>query len=90
MRKRLSTTIAAMLLTIAPSMAWADGYFAPFIGANFGGDVGKTLVDSVDDSSRLGSPEATAAGSLRCAMLRAARLPHPRHAVDVSFSDAEH
>ena len=53
MRKRLSTTIAAMLLTIAPSMAWADGYFASFIGANFGGDVGKTLVDSVDDSSRL-------------------------------------
>ena len=36
MRKRLSMTIAALALAIAPSAAWADGYFVPFIGANFG------------------------------------------------------
>ena len=52
MRKRLSTTIAALALAITPSMARADGYFAPFIGANFGGDVGKPLVDTVDDSNK--------------------------------------
>ena len=43
MRKRLSTAIATLALAIAPSMAWADGYFVPFIGANFGGDVGLPL-----------------------------------------------
>ena len=43
MRKRLSTMIAALALAMAPSMAWADGYFVPFIGANFGGDVGVPL-----------------------------------------------
>ena len=52
MRKRLSTTIAALALAIAPSAAWADGYFVPFIGANFGGDVGRPLSETVDDRNR--------------------------------------
>ena len=43
MRKRLSMTIATVALAIAPSIASADGYFVPFIGANFGGDVGVPL-----------------------------------------------
>jgi opacity protein-like surface antigen len=53
MRKRLSTAIAALALTIAPSMAFADGYFVPFIGANFGGDVGRPLSETVDDRNRM-------------------------------------
>jgi opacity protein-like surface antigen len=52
MKKRLSMTIAALALAIAPSAAWADGYFVPFIGANFGGDVGRPLSETVDDRNR--------------------------------------
>lgn len=52
MRKRLSMTIAALALAIAPSAAWADGYFVPFIGANFGGNVGRPLSETVDDRNR--------------------------------------
>ena len=46
MRKRLSMTIATLALAIAPSIASADGYFVPFIGANFGGEVGRPLSES--------------------------------------------
>jgi hypothetical protein len=53
MRRRLSMTIAALALAIAPSAAWADGYFVPFIGANFGGDVGRPLRETVDERNRL-------------------------------------
>ena len=28
---------------LCPAPARADGYFAPFVGANFGGDVGRPL-----------------------------------------------
>ena len=52
MRKRLSMTIAALALAIAPSAAWADGYVVPFIGANFGGDVGRPLDETVTDRNR--------------------------------------
>lgn len=52
MRKRLGTAIATLALAIAPSMAWADGYFVPFIGANFGGEVGRPLSETVDDRNR--------------------------------------
>jgi opacity protein-like surface antigen len=45
--------IAALALAIAPSAAWADGYFVPFIGANFGGDVGRPLSETVDDRNRM-------------------------------------
>jgi opacity protein-like surface antigen len=53
MRKRLSISIAALALAIAPSAAWADGYFVPFIGANFGGEVGRPLSETVDDRNRM-------------------------------------
>ena len=53
MRKRLSITIATLALAIAPSMAFADGYFVPFIGANFGGDVGRPLIETVDERNRM-------------------------------------
>ena len=52
MKNRLRTTIAALALAIAPSAAWADGYFVPFIGANFGGDVGRPLSETVNDRNR--------------------------------------
>jgi opacity protein-like surface antigen len=53
MRRRLSMTIAALALAFAPSAAWADGYFVPFIGANFGGDVGRPLSETVDERNRM-------------------------------------
>lgn len=52
MKHRVRTTIAALALAIAPSAAWADGYFVPFIGANFGGDVGRPLSETVNDRNR--------------------------------------
>src|SRR5438045_3670485 len=52
MRKRFSMVIAALALAIAPSAAWADGYFVPFIGANFGGQVGRPLSETVDERNR--------------------------------------
>ena len=52
MRTRLSMTIAALALAIAPSAAFADGYFVPHIGANFGGTVGKPLSETVDERNR--------------------------------------
>jgi opacity protein-like surface antigen len=51
--RQLSTAIAALALAIMPSMAFADGYFVPFIGANFGGDVGRPLSETVDDRNRM-------------------------------------
>ena len=53
MRKRLITTIATLALAIAPSIARADGYFAPFIGANFGGDVGLPLSETTLERNRM-------------------------------------
>jgi len=53
MKRRLSMTIAALALAIAPSAAYADGYFVPFIGANFGGNVGKPLSETVDERNRM-------------------------------------
>ncbi len=42
--------IPAMLaLALWPSVASADGYFVPFVGANFGGDVGRPLGVVVKD-----------------------------------------
>ncbi len=52
MRKQLCTAIGAIALMIVPSMAWADGYFVPFVGANFGGDVGRPLSEASKDRNR--------------------------------------
>ena len=40
-------------LAVAPAPARADGYIAPFIGANFGGDIGQPLNVSLKDRNRL-------------------------------------
>jgi opacity protein-like surface antigen len=40
-------------LAALPAPARADGYIAPFIGANFGGDVGRPLNVSLKDRSHL-------------------------------------
>ena len=53
MSKRLSMAIATLALALAPSAARADGYFVPFIGANFGGDVGRPLSETVDEHNRM-------------------------------------
>jgi len=40
-------------LAALPAPARADGYFAPFIGANFGGDVGRPLNVEIKDRNHL-------------------------------------
>jgi hypothetical protein len=50
MRIQRLLAACAMVLALAPSHARADTFFSPFIGANFGGDVGTPLnvVDLAD------------------------------------------
>jgi len=52
---RLLRVIALLgaALAAAPAPARADGYIAPFIGANFGGDIGQPLNVSLKDRNRL-------------------------------------
>jgi hypothetical protein len=40
--------ICALFLTATPALARADGFFIPFLGANFGGDSGKELSEAID------------------------------------------
>lgn len=51
---RIGRVLLLCGLTVAavPSPARADAYFAPFIGANFGGDVGRPLNSAVRDRNR--------------------------------------
>jgi opacity protein-like surface antigen len=49
MRIRTFISACAVALAIAPSVASADGYFVPFVGANFGGEVGRPLSTAVQD-----------------------------------------
>jgi len=44
--------LCGLTLAALPSSARADGYFVPFIGANFGGDVGRPLNTAVRDRNR--------------------------------------
>lgn len=44
--------LCGLIVAALPELALADGYFAPFIGANFGGDVGRTLNTAVRDRNR--------------------------------------
>jgi opacity protein-like surface antigen len=53
MRLLRSLVLFGAVFAALPAPARADGYFAPFIGANFGGDVGQPLNQSVKDRSRL-------------------------------------
>jgi len=41
--------MAALILALVPSLARADGYIVPFVGANFGGEVGRPLGVAVRD-----------------------------------------
>ena len=52
---RLLRVIALLgaALAVAPAPARADGYIAPFIGANFGGDIGQPLNVSLKDRNHL-------------------------------------
>jgi hypothetical protein len=49
---RVLALLAAVLAAV-PAPARADGYIAPFIGANFGGDIGQPLNVSLKDRNRL-------------------------------------
>ncbi len=53
MRLLRALVLFGVALAALPTSARADGYFAPFIGTNFGGDVGQPLNVSVKDRSRL-------------------------------------
>jgi len=52
---RRSVCIPGVILgfLLATASAYADGYVAPSIGVNFGGDAGRTLIGNVDDSSKI-------------------------------------
>jgi opacity protein-like surface antigen len=49
MRIRTFISACAVALALVPSVASADGYFVPFVGANFGGEVGRPLSAAVQD-----------------------------------------
>jgi opacity protein-like surface antigen len=51
---RIGRVLVLCGLTLAafPPSALADGYFVPFVGANFGGDVGRPLNTAVRDRNR--------------------------------------
>ncbi len=49
MRIRTFISACAVALALVPSVASADGYFVPFVGANFGGEVGRPLSTAVRD-----------------------------------------
>lgn len=49
MRIRTFISACAVALALVPSVASADGYFVPFVGANFGGEVGRPLNAAVRD-----------------------------------------
>lgn len=53
MRGRITVaTLALVLLTSAPPLAYADAYISPFLGVNFGGAAGKPLGEAIDDSAK--------------------------------------
>jgi opacity protein-like surface antigen len=49
MRIRYLVMLTAIALALLPSVARAESYIVPFIGANFGGDVGRPLGVAVKD-----------------------------------------
>jgi hypothetical protein len=50
---RIGRALLVLGLAVAsPNLAFADGYFAPFVGANFGGDVGRPLNTAARDRNR--------------------------------------
>lgn len=45
--------LCGLLVAALPASARADGYFVPFVGANFGGDVGLPLNTALRDRNRV-------------------------------------
>ena len=45
---RVIAALAAVVITLAPAPARADGFFIPFLGVNFGGDSGKQFSEAFD------------------------------------------
>jgi opacity protein-like surface antigen len=52
MRIGRTLALASLLAALSPQVAGADGYLAPFVGANFGGDAGRPLNAAVRDRNR--------------------------------------
>ena len=52
MRIERLVAACALMVALAPSAAFADGYVVPFVGVNFGGDVGTPLGVAIGDRSR--------------------------------------
>lgn len=50
---RIMVVVAAMGMFLMPRSARADGFVTPFIGVNFAGVTGTTLVNAAQDNSRL-------------------------------------
>ena len=47
---RVIAALAAVVITLAPAPARADGLFIPFLGVNFGGDSGKEFSEAFETS----------------------------------------
>lgn len=47
---RVIAALAAVVITLAPAPARADGFFIPFLGVNFGGDSGKEFSEAFETS----------------------------------------
>jgi hypothetical protein len=45
---RVIAALAAVVITLAPAPARADGFFIPFLGVNFGGDSGKEFSEAFE------------------------------------------
>ena len=52
MRIQRLVVVCVLMMALAPSVAHADGYFVPFAGVNFGGDVGQPLGVAVEERNR--------------------------------------
>jgi hypothetical protein len=45
---RVIAALAAVVITLAPAPARADGFFIPFLGVNFGGDSGREFSEAFE------------------------------------------
>jgi len=53
MRIQRLVAACALALALAPSAAFADTFITPFLGVNFGGDVGRPLGVALEDRNRM-------------------------------------
>src|SRR5262245_16930149 len=52
MRIGRALVLCGLIMAALPSLAHADGYIVPFVGANFGGEVGRPLNIALRDRNR--------------------------------------